>query len=487
MKRLYQTLLLLLIAPLWTHAQQQDTTSGYSLEECIKYALENTADIKNTRVDEQIAEAKVKETVGIGLPQIDAQVQLTHNQKLQPFFGVYGVAAGLSGEPLDPRLPPDAVVAQNNFFQLKNSGDAKLTITQLLFSGSYLVGLKASSTYKELAYKTSKQTKIDLIQNVTKAYYSVLINNERITLFDNNIARVDSLLRNTAAMNKNGFAEEIDVDRTRVTLNNLKTERIKFLNSQALSLALLKFQMNYPMEQPLQVRGSIKSLKVDENIFAEYEQGWDPENRIDFQVLKTQRELQRLDVKNKNAAGMPTLSAFANLGYTTQSTSISGLFKTDTEVPADLEAQGVKSDKWYQYSLFGVTLHVPIFSGLQRNYQVQQSKLSLMKIENNFTKLRQSIALDIEQNSTIYRNSVETLRSQEENMTLAAKVARVTKIKYEQGVGSSIEVTDAESALREAQVNYYNALFDAIVARVDLEKTYGKIDPTTYTTTTSQK
>jgi outer membrane protein len=494
MKRLYQTLLLTLLIPLWTHAQQQDTTTGFSLEDCIKYALENTIDVKNARVDEQIAEAKVKETVGIGLPQIDGQVQVAHNQKLQRFFATYGTAQGFAGEdevtkePLLqlPGVAESDVVAMNSPFQLKSTGDAKLTITQLLFSGSYLVGLKASSTYKELAYKTTEQTKIELVEAVTKAYYSVLINNERIALFDNNIGRVDSLLRSTTAMNKNGFAEEIDVDRIRVSLNNLKTERIKFLNSQALSLALLKFQMNYPIGEVLQVRGSIQSLKIDESVLNEYQNGWDPKNRIEYKVLETQRQLQRLDVKNKYATGMPTLSAFANLGYSTQSPNVGGLFKTNTNIKDD---GMIGPDKWYSYSMFGLTLNVPIFSGLQRNYQVQQSKLSMLKIENNITKLNRSIELGIEQNTIMFRNSLETLKSQEENMQLASKVARVTKIKYEQGVGSNIEVTDAESSLRESQVNYYNALFDAIVAKIDLDKTYGKINPDTYstTTTTNQK
>jgi outer membrane protein TolC len=235
------------------------------------------------------------------------------------------------------------------------------------------------------------------------------------------------------------------------------------------------------MAEPLQVRGSIQSLKIDESTLTGLSEGFEPKNRVDYKVLEVQRDLQRLDIKNKYAAGMPKLSAFANLGYSTQSPNIGGLFKTETP----LKDNGVIGpDKWYSYSMFGVTLNVPIFSGLQRTYQVQQAKLSMLKIENNFTKLNRTIERDIEQNSITFRNSLESLKAQEENMRLAAKVARVTKIKYEQGVGSNIEVTDAESSLRESQVNYYNALFDAIVAKVDLEKTYGKINPANYANTT---
>jgi outer membrane protein TolC len=366
---------------------------------------------------------------------------------------------------------------------LKSSGNAGVTVNQLLFSSTYLVGLKAASTYKELAYKTTEQTEIQIIENVMKAYYGVLVNNERITLFDNNIARVDSLLRTTRALNQNGFAEEIDVDRIQVTLNNLKSERLKFINLQNLSMALLKFQMNYPMEQDLAVSGSLSELKVNEKLFEEYQEGWDYKNRIEYKMLDTQKRLLELDIKNQLSHSLPSLVGFANLGYSTQSPDIGGLFRTNSNFNDD---GFVGPDKWYSFSTFGVTLSIPIFSGLQRTYQVQQAKLALLKTQNNFTSLKQSIDLSIQQNSLTFQNAIETLNSQEENMKLADKVARVTKIKYEQGVGSNIEVIDAEASLRESQVNYYNALFDAIVSKIDLDKAYAKIDPSKYITTTSK-
>lgn len=488
MKRILQTLLLSIVLPLGTYAQATVTPSSFTLDDCIKYALENTIEVKNARVDEQIAQAKVRETTGIGLPQIDGSVSLQHNQKLPRFFANYSTAQGFAGQDengnpnLDlPGVDGADVVASQNFFQLPSNGSAGLTINQLLFNTSYLIGLKAADTYKDLATKASQQTQIQVIENVTKAYYSVLINNERTALFDNNIARVDSLLRTTRALNQNGFAEAIDVDRIQVTLNNLKSERLKFINLHNLSLGLLKFQMNYPMDKELSVAGSLTTLTVNENLFNEYQEGWDYRNRIEYQVLDTQRKLQELDIKNKHAASLPNLVGFVNLGYSTQSPNVSGLFKTNTNI----DDNGVIGpDKWYSYSAFGVSLNIPIFSGLQRTYQVQQSKLSLLKIENSFTSLRQSIDLSIQQNTTVYKNSLETFRSQRENMELADRVARITKIKYEQGVGSNIEVTDAESSLRESQVNFYNALFDAILAKIDLDKAYGKIDPTLYITPT---
>lgn len=477
MKRIYQTLIVCLIIPLGAVAQ----TKSYTLDDCIRYALENTIDVKNSKVDEKVAESVVKETIGMGLPQIDGSVNVTNNPKLPRFYSQYNPDQG--GGFVDwtqiPGVKAGDLVAFPNFFQQPNSGSAGLTLNQLIFNTSYLVGLKASNAYKDLAYQTTEQVQIAVIQNVARAYYAVLVNNERISLFDANIARVDSLLRTTRAMNENGFSEQIDVDRIQVNLNNLKTDRLVFINSQSLSLLLLKYQMNYPMDQPLEVSGSLADLKINENLFTEYQEGWDYKNLIEYRRLTTQKRLQELNIKNKYAASLPSLNGFVNFGYSTMSPSLGGIFKTESGVE---KTDYYGPDSWYNYSSIGVTLNVPIFSGFQRSQRLQQAKLNLEKIDNGFISLKQSVDLAIDQNTLTYKNSLETLKSQEENMHLADRVAKVTKIKYEQGVGSNIEVTDAENSLAAAQVNYYNALYNAILSRIDLDRAYGKIKPTDYMT-----
>ena len=470
MKRFLPLVILLLS----TAALAQETSQSFTLDQCIEYALKNSINVQNSVLDEQIASAKVRETIGLGLPQISADASVVYNPKLQRFFSTYTGSGGFLGDLSSvPGLQPGDVVAARNFFQLQSSGSGSIGINQLIFNGSYLVGLQASSVYKDLAVKQGIQTKEQIIQQVMKAYYGVLINKERIGLFANNIARVDSLLRNTKALNQNGFAEGIDVDRIQVTLNNLLSERNKFLNLNELGIEILKFQMNYPMEKPLEVIGNINEVQVDTNL-DHYKDNWDYKTRPDYQVLETNRKLQELNVKNQVAAFMPSLNAFANLGYSTQSPTVGGLFKTNTQIE-DFGTLG--PDKWYNYSQVGVSLNVPIFSGMQRHYRLQQQKLTLLKVENGFKSLKNGIDLEIKQSSLIFENAITTLQSQRENMDLAANVARITKIKYEQGVGSNIEVIDAENSLRQSQTNYYGAMFDAMVAKVDLDKAYGKLIP----------
>jgi outer membrane protein TolC len=471
MKQYFKLSMLMLGLLIAGHANAQQT---FTLDQCIDYALKNSISVQNSVLDEQIASAKVKETIGIGLPQISIDGSLVHNPKLSRFFTTYSGPDGFLGDLSSvPGIQSGDVIAARNFFQLQSSGGASIGLNQLLFNGSYLVGLKASSVYRDLAVKTGNQTKEQIIQQVMKAYYAVLINKERIDLFANNIARVDSLLRNTKALNENGFAEAIDVDRIQVTLNNLLAERNKFLNLNELGIEVLKFQMNYPMDQPLEVVGSINEVQVDTNL-EHYKEGWDYKIRPDYQVLETNRKLQALNVKNQNAAFMPSLNAFATFGYSTQSPQIAGLFQTNTQIE---DYGGLGPDTWYNYSQIGVSLNIPVFSGGQRYYKLQQEKIALNKVDNGFRSLKNGIDLEIRQASLLFENSIATLETQRANMDLASRVAQVTKLKYEQGVGSNIEVVDAENSLRQAQTNFYGAMFDAMVAKVDLDKAYGKLLP----------
>lgn len=471
MRRFYTILFSLLLISSTSFSQENGGGATFNLEQCIKYALDNSYAIDNAKIDEQIAVARVKETIGIGLPQINASAGIIHNQKLPRFFTSYDPNGGFFDFSGVPGIQSGDVVAAQNFFQLKSSGSASLSVNQIIFNGSYLVGLQAANTYKELSVKTTNQTNEQVIEQVTKAYYSVLVNRERMKLFENNINRVDSLLITTKALSKNGFAESIDVDRIQVTLNNLVTEKTKFERLQQLSIELLKFQMNYPIEQPIEVEGELKKETIEVNL-DDYLQDWDFKNRPDYQVLETNYKLQNLNIKNNYAAALPSLSANANLGYSTQSPNISGLFKTNSGVSDDGR---IGPDSWYSSSSFGLSLNIPLFSGLQRTYKVQQEKLQLKKIENGFKSLEKAIDIEIKQATINYQNSIAALKSQEQNMELAANVARVTKIKYEQGVGSNLEVIDAESSLKETQINYYNALFDASVAKTDLDKAFGKL------------
>lgn len=466
--------ILFLSLGIWGFAQER-SDGGYTLEKCIEYALANSVDAKNAKLEEEIAKAKVRETIGIGLPQVTGTVTVQQSPTLQRFFTQYSDQQSGGFSILTPEdaqalgIQNGDVLAAENFFQLKGSGNADMEISQLIFSSSYFVGLQASNAFKDLAFKQTNQTNEQVVMNVSKAFYNVLISRERLELVESNLQRMDTLFRNTEAMYKNGFAEKIDVDRLKVNKNNLEVNKSELENLTEISMKLLKFQMNYPLDQDIVLLGSIED-QVLQSVELPQDDSWDYANRPDYQVLKANETLQKLNIKNKYAGAFPVISGFANLGYSTQSDKFGGLFVTNSDFE---EVNGLGPDKWYRYSTIGLRLNWSIFTGLQRTAQIQQEKLSLRKIENSFESLKKNIDLDIDRSKRNLDNAIKKLKVQEESIELASDIFNITEIKFQEGVGSNLEIIEADNSLKEAQTNYYSALYDALVAQLELKKALG--------------
>lgn len=448
-------------------AQQKDTTVNFSLQEAISFALEHQIDIKNAKVDEKIASNTVKKTIGIGLPQISASADFNDFLKLPtsifPDFIsplVYDVfekngVKDANGNVI--KLPAGLGGSQPVQFGTKYTSSVGLQVSQLIFDGSYLVGLQASKTYKELSTKNSKRTRIETAVAVTKAYYSVLVSNEQLTLLDANIDRLKKSLNDTEALFKNGFVEKIDVDRLTVLNNNLLTERENVIRLLALNLNLLKFQMGLSIRSNLTLKDKISILNVDETPVLADSNVY--QKRIEYSLLQTQKKLNDLNVKRYKSAFLPSLAAFGSTSANFQNNKFSNLY--DTRFPT---------------TVIGLKLSVPLISGGQKLYDVRNARLESLKTQNNIYNLQNAINLEVSQAQTTFLNGQASLANQKRNMDLAKEVLRVTKIKYEQGVGSSLEVTTAETSLKEAQNNYINALYDMLINRVNLDKALGNIN-----------
>jgi outer membrane protein len=327
----------------------------------------------------------------------------------------------------------------------------------LIFDGSYLVGLKASKTYKELSTKNTARTRIETAVAVTKAYYSVLVSNEQLALVDANIERLKKSLNDTEQLFKNGFAEKIDVDRLTVLNNNLLTERENIIRLLALNVNLLKFQMGMTIGSSLSLKDRISD--VNTNNTPVLNDGSAYNRRIEYSLLQTQKKLNELDVKRYKSAFLPNLSAFGNFSRSFQNDSFSSLY-----------------DRSFPTSLIGLKLSIPILSGGQKLYDLRNARLESLKTDNNLINLQNSIDLEVAQTQTAYVNGQKSLENQRRNMDLAKEVLRVTKIKYDQGVGSSLEVTTAETSLKESQNNYINALYDMLINKVNLDRALGNIN-----------
>lgn len=439
----YLTIVFCLIAGYSAKAQMTDTVAAFTLQEAIDYAQTHQSAILNAKVDEEIARNTVKKTVGMGLPQINANVNFQDFIKV-PTNLLPGEFFGKPGEMIPVR------------FGVKYQSSAGLELSQLLFDGTYLVGLQASKTYKELSTKNLQRSRIETAVAVTKAYYSVLVSNEQLSLLDANIVRLKKSLKDTEALFKNGFVEKIDLDRLTVLNNNLETERENVVHLLDLNLHLLKFQMGMNINSTLTLKDSISGLNVEESVALNDTSAY--KSRIEYSLLETQKKLNELDLKRYQSQYLPSIGAFGSTTRSLQSNTFNELF-----------------DRSFPMTVIGFRISVPIISGGIRNYQVRNARLEIKKTENNLVNLRNGINLEVEQAKTVYRNGFRSLENQKRNMTLAQEVLRVTKVKYEQGVGSSIEVTTAETALKESQNNYINALYELLINKVNLDKALGKI------------
>ncbi len=425
----------------------QSQTNSFNLQQCIDYAYKNQVNLKNASIDKEIARYKIKETTGIGLPQIKGVS--TYNYFIDVPTQVIPRAA--FGDPSGG--------FQTAQFGIANTLSYGLEASQILFNGSYLVGLQASKTYAELSTKALDRTKIDVNVAVSKAYYQLLIARERLILLDANIDRLAKSFKEIKALNENGFVEKIDANRIELIYNNLATEKANTIRLIDLSLQLLKFQIGMPLNENLVINEKLGEMNFTPNL----DLGGDTvnyENRIEYSLLKTSLRAAELTNKLDKSAYLPTLVAFANYSRNLQEQKVSNLIGTQFNFPT---------------TIVGVSLEVPIFSGGQRYYKARQSKLGIYKAQNDLENYKNVVNLETQQGKTNYTNSIVSYENQKKNMVLAEEVVRVSRIKYEQGIGSSLEVTTAETEYKTAQNNYLSAMYDAIIAKIDLEKAKGNI------------
>jgi len=458
-------------APSLGQAKEQPApiSQNYSLQQAVDYALTNSILVKNSVSDVEISKSKVGEIRAIGLPKVDFSTTFLHNIKVQNFVLEYA-EGGFTGELV--KQDPSLKGKPTGFaLQLKNSLDPTIKVSQLLFNGSYIIGLRAASAYTDLSRKQLRQTKIEVKTQVSKAYYQVLVGRERISILDLNIERLQKNLTDLQATYKSGFVEKLDVDRLEVAMNNLKTERTNAKRLVDLGLALLKFQMNYPKGQELVLTDKLEALSSS---YAGTGGTTDYARRPDYDILSQQERLTQLDLLNKKAGYLPTLAAFGNFGANTAATRFGDMFSqmqtTSNIIPGSL------GWRWYRSAIVGLSLNVPIFDGFDKRYQVAQVRETLRKIDNSKQLVRNQIDLEVQQANISMQNAQDKLENERRNTDLAKEILRVSRVKYEQGVGSNLEVFTAESSLKESQTNYYTALYDALVAKIDYEKATGAMN-----------
>ena len=460
-------LLSVLLAVTGISLQAQQSYS-MTAAQAMDFALKHVNDLKNLRIDREIQDAKNREITGQALPQI------TGNVSTQRFFSipvsllpdfispqVYGVLEkegvqdGNGNPVMRPNEPTQFFPAQ---FGVPWQASIGFSFQQLLFQPDVFVGLQARSTALKYADLNVKVMEDSIKSNVMRSYYGVLIAEKRQEFVIAGLERLEKLHSDQEKLYKSGFAEKLDIDKTQVSLNNLQTTKTQLDNLIYLGYASLKYALGMTQQDTLHLTDSLSSDVVKRDLLDG--SGFKYEDRSEIQLLNTVTELQKLDLKRYKLQYVPTISAFWNFSENAQRKDPNFLnFK----------------EPWYQTSIAGINMSVPIFDGLQKHYRIKQAKLSLDKTNNNKENLERVIDFQREAAVTVLKNSLSALDVQERNMLLAEKVFNTTKKKYEQGIGSSFEILQADQEYQTAQSNYFQALYDAVTAKISYYRSLGKL------------
>lgn len=457
MRRIIYSVSLIALLPLKMMAQE---TTKMSLEDCIEYALKHQAKMKNARLDQKSTTARNREVTGLALPNVKASGGINYAPLVAAFEVPNFIKSGVVGLVNTSALNQQAVDATPNTlplaFQPKWTTNGQVEASQVLFDPGILVALQARKKLEALAEKNVALTEEQVKVAVYKAYYDILIAEKRKALLDQNVSRIELIQNETRQVYKAGLAEKIDVDRITVTFNNLTTEQGRINQLVDLAYLALKFQIGMPLDESIQLTDSLSENTLNNDLLTHT---FNAENRKEYQLLETQHELYKYDLKRYRLGGLPTLALFGNYGYTLYNSA--KLFDP--------------VDKWQKSALIGAKLTVPIFDGLQRHNRALQAKYTLQKNENDLEYTKYALELETRSATITFSSNISALENQRKNMLLAEEVYNISKAKYKEGLGSSLEIVNAESDLKEAQTNYFSALYDVITSRINLQKALGEL------------
>lgn len=417
-----------------------------NLQQCIDYAMQNSSLVQNSTLDQQIAHRKVQEYLGEGFPQISGSGNVQDFLQIPTSF----IPGQFFGEPSGTYIPIQ--------FGTQYNATGTIQGSQLIADGGFFVGVTAAKTVEDLATKNTQSTKIDLVEKVSKAYYGALVAIENIKVVDANLSQLKKLYDDAQALYKQGFVEKVDVDRANVSYTNLLTEKEKAQNSIQLAFYLLKYQMGMDVNAFLKPTDSLSSIQIEEVLPPA--DSVDYNNLIPFQLLLTQKSLNNLRLKDERMMGLPSLYLQASYSQNAQRTAFNFL---------------ETNQQWFPTSVVQLSLHVPILSGFSHLRRIQEDKLQVQENDNTIIDFKNAIKLQLRSAKATLANNYKTMDEQKQNMDLAQSVYTATKAKYDQGIGSNLEVTEAQTALEQAQTNYLNAVYNSLVAKIDLEKAMGSL------------
>jgi outer membrane protein len=419
---------------------------SFTLDQALVYGLEHREQIKNAQLDLLSAKKKVWETTAIGLPQINAE------GNFQQYINIPTSVVDASF--VNPNAAPGEVVS----FRMgqKYNVVGGVNASQLIFDGSYIVGLQVSKFYTQFVQSSIEKSEQEIQYNITQAFYTVLVGNENMFLLDSLEQSAQQLLNNTQVFYDQGMIEKEEIDQLELNLVRISSMKVTASRQVEIAKNLLKLQMGYPISDPISIEGRLADvLKQVEFEYAELK-GSVQEN-INFIMLQQQKRLSEYELKNRRFQHFPQLAAFFQHQYMA--------FRNEFNFFED--------KPWYPSTAWGVNLKIPLISSGMRAMQVQQAKIAVEKNENSLKELQRSLEFQEVQTKLNFENALTQAKLESRNVELAKQIYRNTFIKKEAGIVTSLQVTQTYAQVLSAQTEYINAVLQILTAKNELDNLYG--------------
>ena len=425
----------------------ENRKTAFTLTEAQAFALENNPNIENARLDVDAARQRIWENTALGLPQVTAGASYTNNLQLMTTLLPGEYFGGEAGTYIPVK------------FGTQHNASADVIANQLLFSGPYIVGLQAASTYKNLTQRNLRKQEADIKEAVAQSYYSILLAESGRDAFRKNLETMRERLSETKAMYETGFLEETDVDQIQIAVSSLENEYIAANQLVEMSYRFLIYRMGYVLDSNIVITETLSDI-IGGLTNELLQQEFDVNKHYDYRILDTQEKLAYLQLKMNKFEYMPTLSAYLNH----QQMAMRGEFNFFSS-----------DESWYPSTMLGFNLNIPVFASGMRKAKIGQSKIEFEKTKNMKKDLGNALELQVQQARIDFRTAYQKYLNERSNIELAQKIFDRTSTKFQSGMVSSLEMTIATEQLTGVQTGIISAMVELLTTKLALDKSLGNL------------
>jgi len=420
-----------------------------SLDDAVRIGEQHNRELEIARLDKLMARQKVRESWAEVLPHLSSSLTYTRTLKPSVLFLPSSIFGGTGGT--------QAIEISSD-----NSSIASLNLSQNIFKLSAFAGIKAAGLVRQISDQSFRNTNAGVVTSIRRAYYDVLIATEKRKLVEQSIARWEEARKDTNALFRQGVAADIDTLKAWLSVENLRPDLIRAQNNEAITATNLKRVMGIDQETPLILTSTLTfhEIEMPKSVAAAYSEALD--KRPDVRSLSLQAEAENAKVMAARSEGLPVLSAFGQLEAQTQ-------FNDGTSLA---------STRWPVSSTAGLQLSVPIFSGFATSARIQQAKITRLQTSTRYEDLKSQVRADVEVRLSNVVEARKRIDVQSKTIAVAERSYKITMLRLREGIGSRLELTDAELQLDTAKASYLQAVYDYLVASAELEKALGRIEPT---------